>query len=118
MIRNKIKIMETFKQKKYSNLINNYFNKLFILEKNKVFKNIIITVIYVYINKILNYSRIYITIYPKKYDNFIIKFLNNNKKYYKKKLSNFFKYKFKIPEFNFYLSNNNILDYINHYNFN
>ncbi|WGH24673.1 MAG: hypothetical protein NHF92_00290 [Candidatus Shikimatogenerans bostrichidophilus] len=118
MIRNKIKIMETFKQKKFSNLINNYFNKLFILEKKKVLKNILITVIYVYINKILNYSKIYITIYPPKYNNYIINYLKKNKKYYKKKLSIFLKNKFKIPEFNFYLSNNNILDYINFYNLN
>ncbi|MDH3004675.1 MAG: hypothetical protein NHF90_00810, partial [Candidatus Shikimatogenerans sp. JK-2022] len=109
MIENKIKIMNTFKQKKYSNLINNYLNKLFILEKKNKFKNILITVIYVYINKMLSNSNIYITIYPDIYKKQITNFLNIKKKYYKNKLSLIFKNKFKIPNINFYLSNNNML---------
>ncbi|WGH25040.1 MAG: hypothetical protein NHG14_00290 [Candidatus Shikimatogenerans bostrichidophilus] len=118
MIQNKIKIMKTFKQKKYSNLINNYFNKLFLLESKTKYKNILITVLYVYINKILNYSKIYISIYPNIYNNIIKNKLNLNKKYYKKKLSFIFKNKFKIPNIYFLLSNQKILNFINFYKFN
>ncbi|WGH25777.1 MAG: hypothetical protein NHF89_00310 [Candidatus Shikimatogenerans bostrichidophilus] len=51
MKKEKIKLMKTLRQKRYSILINNYLNKLFIIENKKKFKNILITVIYVYINK-------------------------------------------------------------------
>lgn len=114
MIEKKIKIMKTFKQKKYSNLINYYLNKLFIIEKKNKFKNILITAIYVYINNIFSYSNIYITIYPDIYKNKINNLLNIEKKYYKKKLSIIFKNKFRIPDINFYLSNKKILEFINY----
>ncbi|MDH3004232.1 MAG: hypothetical protein NHG00_00210 [Candidatus Shikimatogenerans sp. JK-2022] len=115
MIEKKIKIMKTFKQKKYSNLINNYLNKLFILENKYIFKNIFITVIYVYINKIFSYSNIYVTIYPDIYQKSINKFLNIKRKYYKKKLSLIFKNKYRVPDIYFFLSNNKILNFINNY---
>ncbi|MDH3004791.1 MAG: hypothetical protein NHF85_00565 [Candidatus Shikimatogenerans sp. JK-2022] len=109
---NKIKFMYTLKQKKYSSLINNFFNKLFIKE-NK-FKNILITVIHVYINKIFNLANIYITVYPDIYKNKILYILNiyKNKKKYKQKLSFFLKNKFKIPNLYFYLYNEKILEFL------
>ncbi|WGH26665.1 MAG: hypothetical protein NHG02_00355 [Candidatus Shikimatogenerans bostrichidophilus] len=108
----KIKLMKTFKQKRYSTLINNFFNKLFILENRNIYKNIFITVIYVYINKIYSYSNIYITIYPDIYKKYIINIINKKKNYYRKKLSIVFKKKFKIPKLNFYLSNKKLLEFI------
>ncbi|WGH28151.1 MAG: hypothetical protein NHG07_00305 [Candidatus Shikimatogenerans bostrichidophilus] len=65
MIKNKFHIMKTLKQKKYSILINNYLNNIFIIENKNNYNNIIITVIYVYINKNYTNSNIYLTIYPK-----------------------------------------------------
>ncbi|BDT61482.1 MAG: hypothetical protein RDO_0100 [Flavobacteriales endosymbiont of Rhyzopertha dominica] len=114
----KTKIMNTLKQKKISIKINRFLNNLFILEKNNnKFKNILITVIYVYISKNLNYSNIYITVYPNIYNKKILNFLNFKKNYYKKKISNFLKNNFKIPNINFLLLNNNILEliYLNKY---
>ncbi|WGH25497.1 MAG: hypothetical protein NHG13_00670 [Candidatus Shikimatogenerans bostrichidophilus] len=108
-----IKLMYTFKQKKYSHLINKFLNKLFIIENKYKFKNIFITVIYVYINKILTNANIYITIYPDIYKNQIYFILNKKKKYFKNKLSIFFKNKFKIPNLNFFLSNKKILNLVN-----
>ncbi|WGH26132.1 MAG: hypothetical protein NHF93_00295 [Candidatus Shikimatogenerans bostrichidophilus] len=110
--KNKLKLMKTFKQRKYSILINKYLNKIFILENKNNFKNIFITVIYVYININYSYSNIYITIYPDIYKNKIYKNIKLKKKYYKKKLSFFLKKKFKIPELNFYLSNKKTLEFI------
>lgn len=112
MKKEKIKLMKTLRQKRYSILINNYLNKLFIIENKKKFKNILITVIYVYINKNFSNSNIYITIFPDKYKNKINKILNIKNKYYKNKLSIFFKKKFRIPKLNFYLSNKKTLEFI------
>ncbi|WOX79428.1 ribosome-binding factor A [Candidatus Shikimatogenerans bostrichidophilus] len=103
-----IKQIKTLKQKRYSNLINYFFNKLFIVD-NK-FKNILISVVYVYINKNYSYSNIYISIYPNKYKNEIFNKIKNKKNYYKKKLSIFLKNKFIIPELNFSLSNKKIFN--------
>ncbi|MDH3003731.1 MAG: hypothetical protein NHF95_00280 [Candidatus Shikimatogenerans sp. JK-2022] len=98
MINNKINL----KQKKLSILINNYLNKIFLLDYKYNNKNIIITVINVKINKSYNNSNVYITIYPKKYKNIIFKKINKNKFFYKKKLSFLLKKKFKIPNLNFF----------------
>lgn len=105
--------METFKQKKYSNLIKNFLNKLFILENKYKFKNIFITVLYVYINKNLTFSNIYITIFPDIYKKKILNNLKKNNFFFKKKLSLFFKKKYKIPKLYFYFSNKKILNFIN-----
>ncbi|WGH25411.1 MAG: hypothetical protein NHF87_00300 [Candidatus Shikimatogenerans bostrichidophilus] len=111
MIEKEIKIMNTLKQKKFSNIIKNYLNKLFLIENKKI----LITVLYVYINKIFSYSKIYTTIYPDIYKKKFNSILNKKKIYYKNKLSIIFKNKFRIPDINFYLSNDKILEFINYY---